>query len=261
MGEIITFDREAKKKILEGALLFEKIIKTSLDANVIVYRKGGLVSLTRDTLQIVKMVRSKDRLEDFAIRMIREGAVSVQAILLCCALVREGLESILSGADPNQIKQKLSGDVSVFKRDPVVALDVGYVSPYFVTNPEKMVCELESPYVYVTHQKLETPFDVIPILEGHQGSLLIVAEEISFDALRTLVINRIKGKLPIAAIQGSRKERALIASGQVDKVYIDKQSTTITGGHESPALPGDALKRAISTAGLLLTLETMIITS
>ena len=140
--------------------------------------------------------------------------------------------------------------------------DRGYISPYFMTNPEKMEAVLEKPYILITDKKISTMKDLMPILEPvAQGgmSLVIIAEDIDGEALATLVVNRLRGTLKIAAVKapgfGDRRKEmlediAILTGGTViseekglrldgatlemlgkaDKITIDKENTTIVNG-------------------------------
>lgn len=171
----------------------------------------------------------------------------------------------------------------------------GYASPYFMTNRETMSCELEEPSIFITDKHLKSVYDVAPILEK-QNNLLIIAEDIGEEALATLVVNCLNGGLKLAAIKTTKiKEIALLLGselhvfGKVKKAIIGGDSTTIirAGSNAiidyikvfpdldleiltnaiaelSPFLPRPlvfiktALINAISTAGSLLTVETMV---
>ncbi|UBB89365.1 chaperonin GroEL [Candidatus Kaistella beijingensis] len=140
--------------------------------------------------------------------------------------------------------------------------DRGYQSPYFVTNPEKMVAELENPYILLVEKKISSMKELLPVLEpvAQAGkSLLIISEEVEGEALATLVVNKLRGSLKIAAVKapgfGDRRKAmlediAILTGGQViseergftmenatlemlgtaEKVTIDKDNTTIVNG-------------------------------
>jgi len=140
--------------------------------------------------------------------------------------------------------------------------DRGYLSPYFVTNPEKMIADLENPYILICDKKITSMKDLLPVLEPAAQSgrpLLIIAEDIDGEALTTLVVNRIRGSLKVAAVKapgfGDRRKAmledlAILTGGQViseekglsletatldmlgtaEKVEIDKDNTTIVNG-------------------------------
>lgn len=140
--------------------------------------------------------------------------------------------------------------------------DRGYLSPYFVTNTEKMQAELQNPYILIYDKKISTLKDILPILESTVQSgrpLLIIAEDVDGEALATLVVNKLRGSLKIAAVkapgfgdrrkemlqdiavltggtviseeQGYKLENATITSlGQAESITIDKDNTTVVGG-------------------------------
>ncbi len=144
--------------------------------------------------------------------------------------------------------------------------DRGYISPYFVTNAEKMAAELDNPYILIHDKKISTMKDLLPVLEQTAQSgrpLLIIAEDVDGEALATLVVNRLRGSLKVAAVKapgfGDRRKEmlediAVLTGGNViteekgmkletttidmlgvaEKVTIDKENTTVVGGHGSP---------------------------
>ena len=141
--------------------------------------------------------------------------------------------------------------------------DRGYISPYFVTNTEKMECEMESPYILIFDKKISNPKDMLPILEATAQSgrpLLIVAEDVDQEALATLVVNRLRGSLKICAVKapgfgdrrkemlediavltggvviseekGMKLESATVEYlGRAEKVTVNKENTTIVNGN------------------------------
>ena len=129
--------------------------------------------------------------------------------------------------------------------------DRGYISPYFITDAEKMTVELEKPYILITDQKVSSMKDLLPVLEPIAQSgraLLVIAEDVDGEALATLVVNRLRGTLKIAAVKapgyGDRRKEMLedIAIltqlemlGQSDKVSMDKDKTTIVNGNGDKA--------------------------
>ena len=149
--------------------------------------------------------------------------------------------------------------------------DRGYISPYFVTNTEKMECEMENPYILIFDKKISVLKDMLPILEAAAQSgrpLLIIAEDVDSEALATLVVNRLRGSLKICAVKapgfGDRRKEmlediAVLTGGVVvseekglkldmatidmlgtaDKITVDKENTTIVNGHGDKQLLAD----------------------
>ncbi len=145
-------------------------------------------------------------------------------------------------------------------------LDRGFMSPYFATNNEKLIVEMENPYLLITDKKIASPQEILPILQhiaSTGGSLVIIADDIEGDALSTLVINKLRGNLKVAAIKapgfGDRRKEilediAILTDGQLvteerglflreaeadvlgraDQITISKEKTTIIGGKGSP---------------------------
>ena len=149
--------------------------------------------------------------------------------------------------------------------------DRGYISPYFVTNTEKMECEMENPYILIFDKKISVLKEMLPILEAAAQSgrpLLIIAEDVDSEALATLVVNRLRGSLKICAVKapgfGDRRKEmlediAVLTGGVVvseekglkldmatidmlgtaDKITVDKENTTIVNGHGDKQLLAD----------------------
>jgi chaperonin GroEL len=186
----------------------------------------------------------------------------------------------ISANNDNAIGKLIADAMSKVKKDGVITVeeakgtttevklvegmqfDRGYISAYFMTNPDKMEAVLENPYILITDKKISTMKDLLPVLEpiARDGkSLLIIAEDVEGEALTTLVVNRLRGTIKIAAVKapgfGDRRkemlqdiailtggtviseergftlENATVAMlGQAEKVVIDKENTTIVNG-------------------------------
>lgn len=185
----------------------------------------------------------------------------------------------ISAADP-QIGEKIADAMEVVGKDGVITVeesqtfgieietvegmqfDKGYISPYFATDNETMVCEMKNPYILMTDQKVSNIQDILPVLEAVQKSgsaLLIVAEDVDGEALATLILNKLRGTLNVCAVKapgyGDRRKRmlediAVVTGGQVameelgikladttaemlgraKSVKVTKDNTTIVGG-------------------------------
>ena len=185
----------------------------------------------------------------------------------------------ISAADP-QIGEKIADAMEVVGKDGVITVeesqtfgieietvegmqfDKGYISPYFATDNETMVCEMKNPYILMTDQKVSNIQDILPVLEAVQKSgsaLLIIAEDVDGEALATLILNKLRGTLNVCAVKapgyGDRRKRmlediAVVTGGQVameelgikladttaemlgraKSVKVTKDNTTIVGG-------------------------------
>lgn len=175
--------------------------------------------------------------------------------LIADAMAKVGKEGVIT-------VEEAKGTETEVKTVEGMLFDRGYLSPYFVTNAEKMITEMERPYILITDKKISTMKDILPVLEkvAQQGrQLLIIAEDLDGEALATLVVNKLRGSLKIAAVKapgfGDRRKAmlediAILTGGTViseeqgykldtadlhhlgvaDKVTIDKDNTTIVNG-------------------------------
>lgn len=198
----------------------------------------------------------------------------------------------ISAADP-EIGEKIADAMEVVGKDGVITVeesqtfgieietvegmqfDKGYISPYFATDNESMVCELKNPYILMTDQKVSNIQDILPILEAVQksgSSLLIVAEDVDGEALATLILNKLRGTLNVCAVKapgyGDRRKRmlediAVVTGGQVameelgikladttadmlgraKSVKVTKDNTTIVGGEGEKSAIDDRISQ------------------
>jgi chaperonin GroEL len=330
----ISFDVEAREKILAGVKKLAKAVKVTMgpSGRVVVLQKSfGAPTVTKDGVTVAKEIEIADALENMGAQLVKEvasktskdaGDGTTTATVYAEAIFQEGLKNITAGANPNEVKRgidmavnaitdeyvKMSKKVDSSKeiaqvgtcsanqdaligkiiaeamdkvgKDGVITVeegksletevellegmqfDKGYLSPHFVTNPGTMECVLEKPYILMMEKKLGSAKDLLPILGkiAEQGSsLLLIAEDIEGEALATLVVNKIRGVLKIAAVKAPgfgdrRKEllgdiavltggKALMEElgydlekleladlGRAAKVTIDKDNTTIVEG-------------------------------
>ena len=337
-GKIILFDFDAREKLKAGVDKLANAVKVTLGPrgrNVILDKKFGAPTVTKDGVSVAKEIELKDPIEDLGARMVREvasktadvaGDGTTTSVVLAQAMFREGIKNVTAGANPMEIKKgieeavkvvikelkKLSKEVSSNKeieqvatlsangdteigkliaeamekvgKDGVITVeeakgtetylevvegmqfDRGYISPYFVTDPENMTVELDDPYILIYDKKISSMKDLLPILEqtARTGKpLLIIAEDVEGEALATLVLNKIRGVLKVAAVkapgfgdrrkamlqdiailtggtviseeQGYKLEHATLEMlGRATKVTIDKDNTTIVGGAGNP---------------------------
>jgi chaperonin GroEL len=333
MAKDIVYREEARSAILKGVNALADAVKVTLGPkgrNVVLDKKFGSPTITKDGVTVAKEIDLKDPMENLGARMVREvasktsdvaGDGTTTATVLAQAIFREGIKSVTAGANPMELKKgidqavatvvdelkKLSkpvkgrmiaqvgtisanNDEEIGKiiaeamekvgKDGVITVeesrtietvldvvegmrfDRGYLSPYFVTDPERMEVVLENPYLLIFEKKISSMKDLLPILEkiAQQGApLVIVAEEVEGEALATLVVNKLRGTLKVAAVKapgyGDRRKAMLedIAIltggkavtedlgiklenvrvedlGRAKKVTIDKDNTTIIEG-------------------------------
>ncbi|MFM8569151.1 MAG: chaperonin GroEL [Candidatus Kapaibacterium sp.] len=333
-AKIITFDVEARAALKRGVDQLANAVKVTLGPkgrNVIIDKKFGAPTVTKDGVSVAKEIELEDPIENLGASMVREvasktrdmaGDGTTPATVLAHAIVTEGLKLVTSGANPMDVKRgidlavskiteelkRISRPVSGKKeiaqvgtisanndstignliadamekvgKDGVITVeenkgtdttmevvegmqfDRGYLSPYFVTDPDTMEAVLESPFILIHDKKISAIKDILPILEKAAQSgrpLLIIAEDLEGEALATLVVNKLRGTLRIAAVKapgfGDRRKAmlediAVLTGGTVvsdekgyrldqaglemlgtaKKVTIDKDNTTIVEG-------------------------------
>ena len=333
MAKQITTGEEARQSLLRGVNILSNVVKATLGPrgkNVILEKKFGSPTSTKDGVTVAKEVELKDPLENMGAQLVKEvasktsdvaGDGTTTATVLAQSIYAEGMKYVTSGANPTQIKKgidraveqvvnelkKLSRDVSgemiaqvgaisanndesigkiiaeamdKVGKDGVITVeeakglettmeivegmqfDRGYLSPYFITDPERMECVLENPLILLHEKKISNLRELLPLLENvaKMGRpLLVIAEEVEGEALATLVVNKLKGTLMSAAAKapgfGDRRKAmlediAILAGGKVitedigvklenvgldwlgeaNKVVIDKDNTTIVEG-------------------------------
>ncbi len=335
MAKEITYDLEARNSLKAGVDKLANCVKVTLGPkgrNVILEKKFGSPTITKDGVTVAKEVELEDKLENIGAQMVREiasktsdvaGDGTTTATVLAQAIITEGIRNVTAGANPMSIKRGIDasaklivkslkeqsqeigvdpekvtqvGTISAnndkeigekiaeaFKnvgKDGVITIeesktaetylelvegmqfDRGYLSPYFVTNSEKMETELEEPYILIHDKKVSNMKDLLPILEKvvQAGrSILIIAEDIEGEALATLVVNRLRGTFKVLAVkapgfgdrrksmlediailtggtviseeQGYKLENATIEYlGSCKRVVSDKDNTTIVDG-------------------------------
>ncbi len=354
MAKQILFDTEARDKLKKGVDSIADAVKVTLGPkgrNVILDKKFGAPSVTKDGVSVAKEVELKDPIENMGAQLVKEvasktaddaGDGTTTATVLAQSIFSSGIKNVAAGANPMDIKRgidkavtavvedlkkqsKLIKDESEIAqvatisannntavgemiaeamkkvgKDGVITVeeakgtttevktvegmqfDRGYLSAYFVTNPEKMEAELEHPYILIYEKKISAMKELLPILESVAQSgrpLLIISEEVEGEALATLVVNKLKGSLKVAAVKapgfgdrrkamlediailtggtvisedrGFKLENATIEYlGKAEKVNIDKDNTTIVnGGGKKDAIKGriNQIKAQIDT--------------
>jgi chaperonin GroEL len=334
MAKNIIFDNSARQKLKTGVDKLANAVKVTLGPkgrNVILDKKFGAPTITKDGVSVAKEIELKDPIENMGAQLVREvasktaddaGDGTTTATVLTQAIFTQGLKNVAAGANPMDLKRGIDKAVSVVVenlksqsktisssneiaqvatisanndqeigkmianamdkvgKDGVITVeeakgtetevktvegmqfDRGYLSPYFVTNTEKMEAELENPYILIYDKKISAMKELLPILESvvQTGKpLLIISEDVDGEALATLVVNKIRGALKIAAVKapgfGDRRKAmlediAILTGGTViseergfklenttleflgtaEKVNIDKDNTTIVNG-------------------------------
>ena len=334
MAKLIEYDASARDKLKAGVDKLANAVKVTLGPkgrNVILDKKFGTPTVTKDGVSVAKEVELEDHFENMGAQMVKEvasktsdvaGDGTTTATVLAQAIFREGIKAVTAGINPMALKRGIdsavinlvdeikklskpvSGKVEISQvgtisanndksigdkiaeamekvgKDGVITVeeskttettlevvegmqfDRGYVSPYFVTDPDNMESVLEDPVILIHDKKISTMKDLLPILEkvAQMGRpLLIIAEDIEGEALATLVVNKLRGTLRVAAVKapgfGDRRKAMLedisiLTGGKViseelgfklentvpsdlgnaKKVTIDKDNTTIVEG-------------------------------
>ncbi|MGH9253525.1 MAG: chaperonin GroEL [Vicinamibacterales bacterium] len=342
MAKQIIYGEQSRQAILRGVNQLADAVRVTLGPkgrNVILDKKFGSPTITKDGVTVAKEIDLKDPLENMGAQMVREvasktsdtaGDGTTTATVLAQAIYREGAKNVVAGANPMELKRGIekaveviveeikkmarpvsgnmvaqvgmisaNSDLTIGKiiaeamdkvgKDGVItveeaktletSLDVvegmqfdrGYLSPYFVTDAERMEVVLENPVILIHEKKISSMKDLLPVLEqvARLGRpLLIVAEDVDGEALATLVVNKLRGTLHAAAVKapgfGDRRKAMLedIATltggkaitedlglklenikiedlGKAKKITIDKDNTTIVeGGGTSAAIEG-----------------------
>ena len=334
MSKKIFFDTEARDKIKRGVDTLADAVKVTLGPrgrNVVIDKKFGSPSITKDGVTVAKEIDLKDPIENMGAQLVKEvasktadsaGDGTTTATVLAQAIYSIGVKNVAAGANPMDLKRGIDKAVSVIVKDlesqkknistskeiaqvatisanhdeeignmiaeamekvgkegvitveeargtetevktvEGMQFDRGYLSPYFVTNTEKMEADLERPYILISEKKVSSMKELLPVLEAVAQTgrpLLILAEDVDGEALATLVVNKIRGALKVAAVKapgfGDRRKAmlediAIITGGTViseergfklenatldylgtcEKAIIDKDNTTLVNG-------------------------------
>src|ERR1700709_1208713 len=342
MAKQIVYGEQSRQAVLRGVNQLADAVKVTLGPkgrNVVLDKKFGSPTITKDGVTVAKEIELKDPLENMGAQMVREvasktsdtaGDGTTTATVLAQAIYREGAKNVVAGANPMDIKrgtekavEGLTGEIKRMSKpvsgsmvaqvgtisanndetigtiiagamdkvgkDGVITVeesktmetslevvegmqfDRGYLSPYFVTDPERMEASLENALILIHEKKISSMKDLLPLLEqvAKLGKpLLIIAEDVDGEALATLVFNKLRGTLNVAAVKapgfGDRRKAMLedVATltggkvisedlgikleaitiedlGKAKKVTIDKENTTIVeGGGSGEAIDG-----------------------
>jgi chaperonin GroEL len=333
MAKQIIHGEASRQAILRGVNALADAVKVTLGPkgrNVVIEKKFGSPTITKDGVTVAKEIELEDTLENMGAQMVREvasktsdvaGDGTTTATVLAQAILREGIRMVAAGANPMALKRGIekavesatgsikdmskpvkgdaiaqvgtisaNGDATIGEliaeamdkvgKDGVITVeesktlstelevvegmqfDRGYLSPYFVTDPERMEAVLENPYILIHEKKISSMKDLLPLLESvaREGRpLIIIAEDVEGEALATLVVNKLRGTLQVCAVKapgfGDRRKAMLedIAIltggksitedlgiklenvkvedlGRAKKIVVDKDSTTIVEG-------------------------------
>jgi chaperonin GroEL len=335
MAKQLFFDIDARNKMKKGVDILANAVKVTLGPkgrNVVLEKKFGAPSITKDGVTVAKEIELEDPIENMGAQMVKEvasktadiaGDGTTTATVLAQSIISEGLKNVAAGANPMDLKRGIekavekvvanlsaqsqtigndsrkieqvasisaNNDNNIGKliaqafgkvgKEGVITVeeakgtdttvdvvegmqfDRGYLSAYFVTNSEKMEAELQNPYILIYDKKISAMKDILHILEKVAQSgrpLLIIAEDLEGEALATLVVNKLRGTIKVAAVKAPgfgdrRKEmlqdiailtKGIVISeeqgyklegadlsylGSAASVTIDKDNTTVVGG-------------------------------
>jgi chaperonin GroEL len=339
----LKFDEEARRALERGANAVANAVKVTLGPkgrNVVLDKKWGSPTITKDGVTVAKEVELEDPYENMGAQLVKEvasktndvaGDGTTTATVLAQSIVNEGLRYVAAGGNPLLVKkgietavakaveelkalsvevkgdkEKVASVASIAGNDPEIGglvadaiekvgqdgvitveeskslqtytdfvdgmqFDKGYISPYFVTDPERMEAVIENPYILIHEKKISAAADLIPVLEKvaqQRRPVVIIAEDVDGDALATLVVNKIRGIINSVAVKapgfGDRRKAmlediAILTNGRfvsedlgfklenidttflgtAEKVVVGKEETTIiNGGGSEDAIMG-----------------------
>jgi chaperonin GroEL len=247
---------DALKSLLRGVKTLARAVSIALKGRNVIIAKNGTLLCTKDGALIAKEVVLKNKYENMGAKLVKEAAIAsddiATTIILAEAIFSEGFKSVSAGANPEDVKRGIDKAVTAIestleksiKTPESIELNQGYLSPYFVTNAEKMSVEFDHPSILLTDKKLSLR-ELLPILEKTRP-LLIIAKEIEEEALSTLIINKVKRNFPLCAIKAPEQiplEKLAVLTGatldlktlgSAKKIIISKDSTIITHGKNLP---------------------------
>src|SRR5271155_2648032 len=274
MAKQIVTGENSRQAILRGVNQLADAVKITLGPkgrNAVIEKKFGSPIITKDGVTVAKEIELQDPLENMGAQMVREGASKTSDV---------AGDGTISANNDKPIGDIIAGAMKKVGKDGVITVeesktmetslevvegmqfDRGYLSPYFVTDPERMECAMEDVRILIHEKKISSMKDLLPLLEqiAKQGKpLLIIAEDVEGEALATLVVNKLRGTLQCAAVKapgfGDRRKAMLedIATltggkaitedlgiklenvkpedlGRAKKITIDKDNSTIIEG-------------------------------
>src|SRR5947208_1284376 len=281
MAKQIVTGENSRQAILRGVNALADAVKITLGPkgrNAVIEKKFGAPVITKDGVTVAKEIELKDALENMGAQMVREvasktsdvaGDGTTTATVLAQAIFREGMKTVgKDGVITVEESKTMETQLEVVEG---MQFDRGYLSPYFVTDPERMECVLEDARILIHEKKISAMKDLLPLLENMakvSKPLLVIAEEVEGEALATLVVNKLRGTLQCCAVKapgfGDRRKAmlediAILTGGKAitedlgiklenvkmedlgsaKKVTIDKDNTTIVeGGGKTSAIEG-----------------------
>ncbi|TSC84476.1 MAG: chaperonin GroEL, partial [Microgenomates group bacterium Gr01-1014_16] len=227
----LKFGDDARQALVQGVNILTKAVVTTLGPkgrNVAIDKKWGAPAVIHDGVSVAKEIELQDPFANMGAQLVKQAADKTNdvagdgtttATALAAAIVNAGMKNITAGANPMAVKRGIDQGV-----EAVVAeikkmskpFDKGYASPYFVTIPEKMESEIESPYILITDKKISSIQDLLPFLESFikvSKSLVIIADDLEGEALATLVVNKLRGSFNVLAVKapgfGDRRKSML----------------------------------------------------
>src|SRR5580693_2763782 len=274
----IAYSRSARHAILSGVNSLANAVKVTLGPkgrNVVIEKSFGSPVITKDGVTVAKEIELHGKLENMGAQMVREvasktsdkaGDGTTTATVLAQAIFAEGLKLVEAGANPMDLKRGIEAAVAVVVAEAMekvgkegvitveeakgmdsqlevvegMQFDRGYLSPYFVTAPDKMLVELDDPYILISEKKVSNLHDMLPLLEqvAKEGRpLLVIAEDVEGEALATLVVNKLLGLLKVAAVKapgfGDRRKEmlrdlAILTGGEVASEDLGIKLDTLT---------------------------------
>src|SRR5918996_403084 len=237
MAKIISFDTEARRALEKGMNQLADAVRVTLGPkgrNVVLEKKWGAPTITNDGVSIAKEIELEDPWEKIGAELVKEvetkeqiaATASISAAdpaigeLIAEAMDKVGKEGVITVEESNTFGLEL-------ELTEGMRFDKGYISPYFVTDAERMEAELEDPYILLVSGKIATVKDLLPLLEKVMQTgkpLAIIAEDVEGEALATLVVNKIRGTFKSVAVKapgfGDRRKAmladiAILTGGQV----------------------------------------------
>ncbi|MDW8208133.1 MAG: chaperonin GroEL [Chloroherpetonaceae bacterium] len=337
----LKFDEDARRALERGANAVANAVKVTLGPkgrNVVLDKKWGSPTITKDGVTVAKEVELEDPYENMGAQLVKEvasktndvaGDGTTTATVLAQSIVNEGLRYVAAGGNPLQVKKgielavdravealkglavsvaddkaKVANVASIAGNDPEIGrlvadaiervgkdgvitveeskslqtyteyvegmqFDKGYISPYFVTDPERMEAVLENPYILIHEKKISAAADLIPLLEKvaqARRPLVIIAEDVDGDALATLVVNKLRGIINSVAVKapgfGDRRKAmlediAILTNGKfisedlgvklenVDVSMLGRAAKVVVGKEETIIIEGAGSEEAI----------------
>src|SRR5205807_1557371 len=245
-AKIIIFDEEARRALESGMNQLADAVKVTLGPkgrNVVIEKKWGAPTITNDGVSIAKEIELEDPAERIGAELVKEvakktndvaGDGTTTATVLAQAMVKVGKD----GVSTVEESQTFGLELELVEG---MRFDKGYISPYFVTDPERMEVSLEDPYILIANSKISAVKDLVPVLEKVMQTgkpIVILAEDVEGEALATLVVNKIRGTFRSVAVKapgfGDRRKAmlqdiAILAGGQVisEEVGLKLENTTV----------------------------------